>query len=295
LPHDGVLTGNLSFAMRKQEWNMANRMDPDLSGAVGLIGETIRGRLEILQSAGISSLPRFRPGEKTPAKRGAPGARPADPTPAPLHDAALAIGALLEEAPAPQEGLATLQSAILGPCTRCKLHGGRKNIVFGVGNANADVVFVGEGPGANEDREGEPFVGRAGQLLTRMIEGGMGYRRSDVYICNVLKCRPPNNRDPEKDEVAACEPFLKAQLALIQPKVIVALGKFASQCLLQSNAPMGQLRGRWGSYAGIDVMPTFHPSYLLRSPERKREVWEDLKLILQRLGRPIPNQAQKPR
>ncbi len=184
--------------------------------------------------------------------------------------------------PANAEGLAVVRSN-LGDCTRCGLAQARKNIVFGVGNPNADLVFVGEAPGADEDAQGEPFVGAAGQLLTKMIEA-MGFDRSSVYICNVIKCRPPGNRNPMPDEVAQCEPFLKQQLAAIQPRMIVALGKFASQCLLQTDTPITRLRGTWGTYEGIQTMPTFHPAYLLRNPDGKRFVWQDLKTVLAALS-----------
>ena len=190
---------------------------------------------------------------------------------------------MLDPSAGPQERLTHLEQVILGDCSRCKLHRSRTNIVFGVGSARADLVFVGEGPGGEEDRQGEPFVGKAGQLLTKMI-GAMGLSREDVYICNVVKCRPPNNRDPQADEVAACEPFLKQQLATLSPKVIVTLGRYATQTLLQQDKPMGQLRGTWASYEGIPVMPTFHPAYLLRSPLKKREVWVDLQEVMARLG-----------
>ncbi len=172
----------------------------------------------------------------------------------------------------------------LGDCTRCKLHGGRKNIVFGVGNPNADLVFVGEAPGGDEDIQGEPFVGAAGQLLTKMI-AAMGYRREDVYICNVLKCRPPYNRNPEPDEVQSCEPFLKKQLAAIAPRMIVTLGKFASQAICREDTPITRLRGNWRSYEGITVMPTYHPAYLLRTPEAKRQAWADLQAVNAALAR----------
>jgi uracil-DNA glycosylase len=167
----------------------------------------------------------------------------------------------------------------LGDCQRCKLAAGRKNLVFGVGNPNAHLVFVGEGPGAEEDERGEPFVGKAGQLLTKMIEA-MGYARADVYICNVVKCRPPGNRNPEPDEIAACEPFLKAQLAAIRPRMVVALGKFAVQCLLRDDTPITRLRGQLRQYEGIALMPTFHPAYLLRDPSKKKEAWQDLKAVM---------------
>ncbi len=172
----------------------------------------------------------------------------------------------------------------LGDCRRCKLCEGRSKIVFGVGNPRAELVFVGEGPGAEEDAQGIPFVGAAGQLLTKMIEA-MGYARDDVYICNVVKCRPPGNRNPELDEIAACEPFLRAQLGAIQPKVIVALGKFASQTLLRDQTAISQLRGNWREYLGIPLMPTFHPAYLLRNAAEKRVVWQDLQQVMKRLGK----------
>jgi DNA polymerase len=178
------------------------------------------------------------------------------------------------------EGAASPLAAIredLGDCTRCKLYGfGRKQIVFGVGNPNADLMFIGEAPGRDEDIQGIPFVGRAGQLLTKMIEA-MGYTRDQVYIANVLKCRPPENRNPEPDEVAACEPFLFRQVEAIRPKVIVALGTFAAQALLKTQDSISRLRGRTYLYADAKLIPTFHPAYLLRSPDRKRDAWEDLK------------------
>jgi DNA polymerase len=182
--------------------------------------------------------------------------------------------------------LATLHSirSDLGDCTRCKLHAGRTHIVFGVGGPSAQLMFVGEGPGADEDQQGEPFVGRAGQLLTKMIEA-MGFARSDVYIANVVKCRPPGNRDPEPDEIQSCEPFLKAQIAAIRPRVIVALGRFAVQTLLHDATPISRLRGKWREYEGVKLMPTFHPAYLLRSPAEKKPAWEDLQLVMKEFGK----------
>jgi len=171
----------------------------------------------------------------------------------------------------------------IGDCTRCKLHKGRTNLVFGVGNPKARLMFVGEAPGEDEDKKGEPFVGKAGQLLTKMIEA-MGIRREDVYICNTVKCRPPNNRNPEPDELLSCEPFLKGQLAAVQPEVIVTLGKFAAQALLREATPITRLRGNWREYEGIPVMPTFHPAYLLRSPQEKGKVWDDLQQVMKKLG-----------
>ncbi|RPJ70756.1 MAG: uracil-DNA glycosylase [Acidobacteria bacterium] len=165
----------------------------------------------------------------------------------------------------------------LGDCTRCALHKqGRRQIVFGVGNPNARLMFIGEAPGRDEDIQGIPFVGRAGQLLTKMIEA-MGYSRDDVYIANVIKCRPPENRNPEPAEVATCEPFLFRQVESIRPAVIVALGTFAAQALLKTQDPISRLRGRVYKYGGASLIPTFHPAFLLRSPDRKRDAWEDLK------------------
>ncbi|MEM1025306.1 MAG: uracil-DNA glycosylase [Myxococcota bacterium] len=178
--------------------------------------------------------------------------------------------------------------SIIGDCRRCRLSEGRRQIVFGVGDPAAELMFIGEGPGADEDRQGEPFVGKAGQLLTRIIEKGMGMSRSEVYIANIVKCRPPNNRDPEPDEVESCEPFLQAQIQVVQPKVLVALGKYAAQTLLGVQTPISRLRGRWAKYQGIPLMPTFHPAYLLRNPAEKRPVWEDIQEVLRQLGRNAP-------
>ncbi len=176
------------------------------------------------------------------------------------------------------DALAALREDI-GDCTRCKLHTlGRHQVVFGVGNPNADLMFVGEAPGADEDVQGVPFVGRAGQLLTRIIEA-IKLTRDDVYIANVIKCRPPQNRNPEWDEIDTCEPFLFRQIDVIRPKVIVALGKFAAQTLLRTEDPISRLRGRVFEYRGAKLVPTFHPAYLLRNPSSKREVWEDMKLV----------------
>ncbi|HSE98494.1 MAG TPA: uracil-DNA glycosylase [Blastocatellia bacterium] len=166
----------------------------------------------------------------------------------------------------------------IGECTRCKLHKHRTNIVFGEGNPAARLVFVGEGPGADEDATGRPFVGRAGQLLDKII-AAIGMKREDVYIANVVKCRPPGNRTPERDEVATCEQFLFRQIALIRPQVIVALGSPAFQCLLRTRETITKARGEWREWNGIKVLPTFHPAYLLRSPEKKREAWEDMKKV----------------
>ena len=178
-----------------------------------------------------------------------------------------------------------------GGCTKCPLHETRNSVVFGVGNPDADLMFIGEAPGADEDRQGEPFVGRAGQLLTQIIEAGMELKREEVYIANVLKCRPPGNRNPEPDEVATCSPYLIRQIELIQPKVIVALGSFAAQMMLDTKIGITKLRGEFHpcNVAGLRVlphkkppavMPTYHPAYLLRNPNAKRDVWEDVKKVL---------------
>ncbi|MFQ5914610.1 MAG: uracil-DNA glycosylase [Nitrospinota bacterium] len=192
---------------------------------------------------------------------------------------------------APSVPIETLEEirADLGDCRRCRLWNGRKTIVFGVGSPNADLVIVGEAPGRDEDVQGEPFVGRAGQLLTRML-AAIGLSREDVYICNVIKCRPPENRNPLPDEVASCEPFLIRQLKSLRPKVILAMGKFAAQTLLNTEERISSLRGRFREYQGIPVMPTYHPAYLLRNDSQKRVVWEDLLKVHKALGLPpIPS------
>lgn len=178
----------------------------------------------------------------------------------------------------------------IGDCTRCRLHKGRKNIVFGVGNVNPDIMFVGEGPGADEDEQGEPFVGRAGQLLNNMISA-MGLKRQDVYIANVVKCRPPGNRTPERDECDTCGPFLLRQIEIIRPKVIVALGAVAAKYLLAINDSMANLRGRWYDFKGAKLLVTYHPAYLLRDPRQKKEAWKDLQMVMKYLGlKPSPKQ-----
>jgi DNA polymerase len=174
----------------------------------------------------------------------------------------------------------------LGDCSRCGLASGRKNIVFGAGDPGARVVFVGEAPGRDEDLQGEPFVGKAGHQLTRII-AAMGLARDKVYICNVIKCRPPGNRDPLPAEIAMCQPFLVRQLEIIGPKVICALGSFAARTLLNSDSGISRLRGRFHDFNGIPVMPTYHPSYLLRKPQAKREVWEDIQKVMELLGLPV--------
>jgi len=180
--------------------------------------------------------------------------------------------------------------ADIGDCTRCRLHKGRTNLVFGVGNPDAELMFVGEGPGADEDAQGEPFVGRAGQLLNNMINA-MGLRREDVYIANVVKCRPPGNRTPEKDECDICSPFLLRQIEVIKPKVIVALGAVAAKNLLAVNDSMANLRGRWYDFRGARLAVTYHPAYLLRDPRQKKEAWKDLQMVMKYLGLTPPAKA----
>lgn len=194
----------------------------------------------------------------------------------------------------PESGIANPAEALrliredLGECTRCKLHKqGRKQIVFGVGNPKAELMFIGEAPGADEDIQGEPFVGRAGQLLTNMIKA-MGLSREEVYIANIIKCRPPGNRTPERDECETCSPFLMRQIAAIQPKVIVALGAVAAKTLLAINAPMSEFRGHWYDFRGTKLAVTYHPAFLLRDPRQKKETWKDLQMVMKELGLSVP-------
>jgi DNA polymerase len=216
--------------------------------------------------AGVSRDPAWRSRGVRAAAAPAPGDRPAGPA----QPVAFSRGQA--------EALAALRED-LGDCTRCKLHRlGRRQIVFGVGNPNADLMFVGEAPGGDEDVQGIPFVGRAGQLLTKIIEA-IDLKRDDVYIANVIKCRPPQNRNPEQDEVETCDPFLFQQIDIIKPKVIVALGTFAARALLRTLDPISRLRGRVYDYRGAKLIPTFHPAFLLRNPAAKREVWEDMKVV----------------
>ncbi|BCR05543.1 uracil-DNA glycosylase [Desulfuromonas versatilis] len=237
--------------------------DPINSELLETLGQ-IRGFFQDLQQVGIGEIPL----QELPAELPAcpPGICGVD-----RGGDALCRAETLEEIRAELEG-----------CQRCPLCQGRSNIVFGVGNPNARLVFVGEAPGREEDEKGEPFVGEAGRLLDRILFA-MGLERSEVYICNVEKCRPPQNRDPRPEEIEACEPFLKRQLAAIGPQVIVTLGKFAAQTLLRDQAPISRLRGHWREYEGVALLPTFHPAFLLRNPASKREVWEDMKQVLAKL------------
>lgn len=204
----------------------------------------------------------------------------------------LYLGVPMEEMTQPErgsEGLESLRESIRN-CSGCKLHPDRSHLVFGAGSPSARLVFVGEAPGLEEDRQGIPFVGRAGQLLTKMIRA-MGLTREEVYICNILKCRPPGNRDPEPDEIEACQPYLIRQLDFINPEVIVALGRVSSQVLTGSPEPISRMRGHWYEYHGIPLMPTFHPSYLLRQPGKKGEAWQDLQEVMRKLNLPNPHES----
>ncbi len=238
----------------------------------------LEAHLEFFTELGVDGL-RLDP----PWRARADAAQPAPP-PAPVPETAddhppAETAVVTSIFTSPEEALHAVRVDVGDDCSRCKLHTlGRRQVVFGVGNPNADLMFVGEAPGADEDIQGEPFVGRAGQLLTKIIEA-IDLRREDVYIANVIKCRPPNNRNPEPDEVAQCQPFLFRQIDVIKPKVIVALGKFAAQCLLKTDDPISRIRGREFKYRDAILIPTYHPAYLLRTPSAKRDVWEDMKRV----------------
>lgn len=279
-----------------------NRTPPSEPSQVALrtlLGQ-LRAYIEYQQASGADAFPRS-------TAAAAPGTIPARVAPLPAEPPEAAADAPMQalETAAPQrvpratpavmdppmsagtrqaETLAALREEI-GDCRRCKLWSGRTHLVFGVGHPHARLMFVGEGPGRDEDLQGEPFVGRAGQLLTEIITKGMKLRREDVYIANVIKCRPPHNRNPEADEIAACQPFLLRQIELIRPRVLVALGTFAAQTLLGSRVPISRLRGQWYDYHGVKLMPTLHPAYLLRNPNDKKLVWADIKLVMSELDR----------
>lgn len=210
----------------------------------------------------------------------------AAPASKPVFTPQVAVTSLFEER-IENDSLERIREDITPTCARCKLHKARKQIVFGVGNPKAQLVFVGEGPGRDEDEQGEPFVGRAGKLLTDMI-AAMGLRRQDVYICNVVKCRPPENRLPEKDEIATCSPFLMRQLAAIDPKVICCLGACSAQTLLNTTQGISRFRGEWFDFRGAKLIATYHPAYLLRNPAAKGEVWKDLQKVMAVLGLQVP-------
>lgn len=269
----------------------------------------VAAHLEALRAMGISDL--VLPEGLPPAPPAPPPARTAPP-PAPRSDASspaprppvMPAATAVRPVAAPVAAGATppaelgdgsleaLQAALAG-CTRCRLSQGRKHIVFGVGNPQADLMFIGEGPGADEDRLGEPFVGAAGQMLTKII-GAMGLSRDDVYIANIVKCRPPDNRAPFVDEVEQCYPYLRKQIETVAPKVIVTLGGSAGQAILGVTTAVSRLRGNWFKYGDIAVMPTFHPSYLIREQdpqaqkERKKLVWDDMQKVMAKLGLPTP-------
>lgn len=254
-----------------------------------------------LDGIGIRDTPLRKPGLRAPTQTAVAPGRPAPPVESPVAPRPSLAKTL---PPLPSAGPLTVPgeagragrdngaieltlAAIrddLGECRRCRLCEGRKNIVFGQGNPGAALMFVGEAPGADEDVQGLAFVGRAGQLLTDMVEKGMKLKRSDVFIANVIKCRPPGNRPPEADEIATCQPFLEAQIKAIQPRVIVALGATAAKFMARTAEPISRIRGRFASWDGIPVMPTYHPAYLLRNPAAKKTVWEDLKLVMDLLG-----------
>jgi DNA polymerase len=260
--------------------------------AVRQVAGEVARHLAWLRDAGVREVPTpvavtLRPPARPPPEERTPEAAlpPSSPTLVPAARGTAPTAGALDHLGGSSR-LDTVR-ADLGDCRRCKLAAGRTRLVFGVGDPKAELMFVGEGPGADEDLQGEPFVGKAGQLLTKMIEA-MGYRREQVYIANVVKCRPPGNRNPEPDEIEACEPFLRRQIEAVGPKVIVALGKFAAHTLLRSAVPITKLRGQWGEYQGVKLMPTFHPAYLLRSPQEKAKAWEDLKLVMAVLGKAPP-------
>ena len=248
--------------------------DEQAEGEIVALAQALRRHLQRRQRAGIRLLSGRQPSIPMKPKRVAADQPSISTERKPLAEPSAALGA---------KSLEELRAEI-GDCRRCKLCAGRTHLVYGVGNPHARLMFVGEGPGRDEDLQGEPFVGRAGQLLNDIITKGMGLKREDVYIANVVKCRPPENRNPEPDEVAACEPFLKKQIDLIRPEIIVGLGKFAVQTLLQSKVPITKLRGTWQRYHGIKLMPTFHPAYLLRNPADKKLVWEDIKKVIKELS-----------
>lgn len=207
-------------------------------------------------------------------------------------EAASATALLNEKEMTPEQALRAIREDI-GDCTRCVLHKqGRKQIVFGVGNPRADIMFVGEAPGADEDTHGEPFVGRAGQLLNNMISA-MGIRREDVYIANIIKCRPPGNRTPERDECDTCSPFLMRQIEVVKPKILVALGAVAAKTLLGVNDAMINLRGRIYDFKNTKLAVTYHPAYLLRDPRQKKETWKDLQMVMKYLGMPLPTRGNR--
>jgi len=254
---------------------MSSQLDPQLRRAVA---DRIRYYKELgiydfyRREAGPDSVTKLAPREMSKADE---GVRPT-----------------LVEISDPASGLRLIREDI-GDCTRCRLHKqGRKQIVFGVGNPRAELMFIGEAPGADEDEQGEPFVGRAGQLLNNMIKA-MGLSREEIYIANIIKCRPPGNRTPERDECETCSPFLMRQIEVIGPKAIVALGAVAAKTLLAVNAPMSQLRGQWYDFRGTKLAVTYHPAFLLRDPRQKKETWKDLQMVMKELGLKPPDKSNQ--
>ncbi|MDH4163510.1 MAG: uracil-DNA glycosylase [Nitrospirota bacterium] len=255
----------------------------------------IRGHVEFQRSLGIKTIEmttgQDNPVSVHPPADRMPAAAPDGPVvPVPAQTSVARTGEHEQLASGAPQTLDTVKAEI-GDCTRCKLSKGRSTIVFGEGNPKAEILFIGEGPGFEEDQQGRPFVGAAGQLLTDIIVKGMKLRREDVYICNIVKCRPPDNRNPEPDEVDACIGFVKQQIAAIKPRVIVTLGNVPTQNLLGTKQGITKVRGIWQEYDGIPVMPTFHPSYLLRSPGEKKLAWEDIKMVMTKLGLPLDGQG----
>ena len=256
-----------------------------------LLAEEILEQLKLYRDLGIRWIRRIEPRKEAPSLRAGQqktgGAETARTGPPKVEYRSMEYTSMFDQVPSAKESLEEIRSD-LGDCRRCKLSPTRKNIVFGSGNPHAELMFVGEAPGADEDEQGLPFVGRAGQLLTKIIEA-MGLKREEVYICNILKCRPPGNRNPDADEISACEPFLFRQIESVKPKVICALGAFGAQTLLHTNEAIGRLRGKLIDYRGAALMATYHPAYLLRNPIEKRKVWEDMRMVrdyLQSLPRP---------
>ncbi len=245
-----------------------------MSDFKGLGGEILE-HLRFYRALGVR-LGTNKPGAESSARKYPSAEPPARPA-AGKMPVTFGRASLFDELPAGSEDLQTIRDD-LGDCRRCKLASTRRNIVFGMGNPKADLMFVGEAPGADEDEQGLPFVGRAGQLLTKIIQA-IDMRREDVYICNILKCRPPQNRNPEGDEIAACQPFLFRQIAAVRPRVICALGTFGAQTLLRTKEPISRLRGQFIDFHGTKFIATFHPAYLLRNPNEKRKVWEDVQKI----------------
>jgi uracil-DNA glycosylase len=282
----------LSAALRAHaEWLLA-------TGATGIERSTL-AQVPEAEPARIERAPAARPDtpHRAPVKSSpgiskfSPGtphaARPVAPAPIVAPPPVRAAGPTPLDAEEQRRRLDVLSDSIKG-CTKCALHAGRTQTVFARGSGASGLCFVGEGPGADEDQQGFPFVGKAGQLLDKMI-GAMGFSRDEVYVCNIVKCRPPNNRKPEPEEMTTCMPYLVEQLAILQPQVIVALGATAVQGLFGTNEGITRLRGRWKLYQGqVPVMPTFHPAFLLRDPERKKEVWDDLQAVLRQMGRTVP-------